>query len=496
MKIRNYLRLFYQKSWPVYLFITALIFFVWHKVLNQTFLGEGYFYFNEKLYLIKGWNFPYLGDYDNFAKLFFQLITPIFKDNVRIYFFTELFIVVTFFYIFYFVINKITKSKFVAFVSTVFISTNYLALFEYLGAGNYQRFIQRFPNLIPLMIAFYFLWKFNDTKKKGYLIYSLLIYSLALIMGHFSALMLPLFLIYSSVVVLAKKINLKNLLLTFLICSLYIFITYFLTRYSFQKPNYSLVGFLKTEPNILWRILYQIPIITFPLGLLKYISLKSTFVISVSFYLFGGYVIFKRLSKLKSFYITCFLSMLGVMFTYLYTDPRLDVTKSLGEDRYYLLSSLFAVVIWAMILKALFIKHSKGLLITSTVILTSFVVYNTSLVWGNIDKIQYQSQMYKVFIGYFKDNKMNIREGSVVVAPYYLTFSSPLISSTILDGKGVEFVLPSAGWEKAYRKTKGRVYVFDYDNGNPWKDSYNPMSGKLIDLTSQYRQGKKIHFTN
>ena len=487
---------FYQKSWGIYLFVTTLIIFVWHKVLNQTFLGEGYFYFNKKLYLFKGWAWPDLGDYDNFAKLFFQVITPFFKDKLIYYQATALAIVIIFFIVFYKILKRITDDKFIAITSTIFLSTNYLALFEYLGAGNYQRFIQRFPNLIPLVIAFYFLWDYCNSKKTINLAYSILLYSLSIIMGHFSALMLPFFLIYPVVKILGEKINYKKLVSVSLICAIYVFISYLLSRYSLQKPSYSLIDFLKNEPNILWRVFYQIPVITIPLDLFKYISLKHALIMSFGFYILGGYVVIRRLPKFKTIYVAFFLTMISVMFTYLYPDPRLDVTKSFGEDRYYLLSSLFAVVIWSMILKALFVKHSTALLITSTLILSSFIIYNASLIRNHMEKIQYQSQMFNTFINYFQENNMNIKDGSIVVAPYYLTFASPLISDVILKDKRVEFILPSTGWEKIYRIQKDQVYVFDYDNGNPWKDSYNPISGHLVDQTMQYRNGQKINFVN
>src|SRR5258708_5247624 len=79
------MRSLYQKNWIFYLAITLITLFVWYKILNQTFLGEGYMYFNKNLSLLSNFRLSAFTDYDNFAKIFFDITIPIFKDNLVLY---------------------------------------------------------------------------------------------------------------------------------------------------------------------------------------------------------------------------------------------------------------------------------------------------------------------------------------------------------------------------------------------------------------------------
>jgi len=464
-------------------------------------LGEGYYYITKSNQLILLAGHFNLKNFDNFAKLLFIIIVPIIKDNILIYQALLITIAIIFFWTFYKVLVDITKQKFIALSATIFLSTNYLALFEYLGAGNYQRFVQRFPNLIPAVISFYFIWKFFKNKKTKFLIISIIFYIFAILMGQFSSLLLPLFIIYPIIqLLLEEKRKIRHLPLRITICFIFTFISLFLTQNSYQKPTNTPLKFLQTEKNISERILYQIPVITIPLDIVIFTAehtpkpilypytsvLRFLLIPCLIFYLGGGILIYKRSPKLFILYLTFFLSMIAVMLTYMYVDTRLNVLNGFGEDRYYLLPSMFAVILWSMIIKAVFYKRKIRYVIISTLLLFVFVFYNMQKIRTHINKIQYQSEMNKKFISYFKDNHNSIPNDSYIVAPSYLAWPNPLITDVILENKNVEFILTSTDWQKNLWSKKNKVFVFDYDYQNE----------KLINLTDDFRNGEKITFKN
>lgn len=509
MRIFNRLFPFYQKN-HLPILATAVVFFItWHKVLNQMFLGEGYIYFDPWFNFFKKGGLANLRNSDNFARLIFDIFPPIFRDNVQTYLLLELTIAVTFFILFYTVLASITKSKLISFTATIFLSVNYVALFEYLANGNYQRFVQRFPNLIPLIISLYCLWKFYSEKKIKYLITSLLFFTISVLMAHFSTFFLPLFIFFTIFQMWENKITLKILFTRFLICLAFILISLYLTKNSEQQPTYNMIGFFSQEKNIIERVVLQIPIITIPHNLMNYfekelprptpfpnMTLKLFLVPCLIIYLGGAILVIKRLPKLKALYFTSLFSMLAVTFLYMYVDTRINIQiPPFGENRYYLPSSVFAVIMWALILKALFLRKKITYLIVSLIILIVFVIYNTSVSWKHIDSIQYQSEMFKRFISYLKNDSDACKKGSVIVTPSYLMWPGPMITQYTCPG--TTFFIPSEdGWEEELWINKNNVFVFDYNYEREVGKDLNPKKGKVLDLTQKYRAGEKIIFLN
>lgn len=497
---------FYQKNWMATLSIIALAFIVWHKMLGQVLLGEGYMYFNPNLDFFTKDGISIWG-YDNFAKIMFDIFPPFFKDNVQAYLLLALIIAVAFFLIFYSILEKITGSKFLAFTATVFFEANYLALFEYLGAGTYQRFAQRFPNLIPIMISFYFLWKFLEKGKVGYLITSFLLWAFAVFMGHFSSLALPILVIYPVIKMFTAKITWKKILLTFTIVLSFFLISFVLTRRSEQQPRGSFIQFLQTENNLDERLLDQIPIITIPLNAISYIGrnwdppikepylpvVRVLLVPCLLMYLGGIFLVAKRLPKLAPLYISFLLSMIATMFLYMFVDTRLDVTKYFGEDRYFIFSSLFAVVTWAILIKSFFWKNEFLYKLISVFLLAVFVANNTAMIWRHFDNIQYKSEVLRNFTKHIKELSPQFEDGSIIIVPSNLQWPAAMIMENIAPK--VDFQLPLDGWEKKYWPIKNKVWVFDYkyETGVLVKH-IDPKKWYFINLTNDYRNGKDVKF--
>ncbi len=183
------------------------------------------------------------------------------------------------------------------------------------------------------------------------------------------------------------------------------------------------------------------------------------------------------------------------MFFYIYIDTRLDPVKYFGEDRYYIFSTLFAVVLWGLIINALFATNKKTKYFVATfIILALFVINNANLISQHIDQIQYKSAMNTRFITYLKENSSQFGKNSVIVAPYYLSWPTSLINLFILPN--TNFILPSDNWERINWQNRKNVFVFDYNYQlEPGKD-FDPQKGKLVNFTQLYREGKKITFLN
>lgn len=494
------LKALYQKRLLHYFLISVITFFVWHKTINLTFLGEGYYYFNSNLWLtsLEITNSPKaLFNYDTFAKLFFQILTPIFRDNIWLFQITSLAISVILFVAFYEILARITRDRFLSLTAALFLSSNYFGLFEYLGAGNYQRFVQRIPNLIPTLIAFYFLWKFLKTNTPKFLLLSFLCYITGILMGHFSSILFPLFAFFPFIQLLEKKINLKVIFSRTLIVIAFTLTTLGLTHYSDQKPPYTLPELFKSEPNIPQRIIYQIPAVTFPLDAVIFIAknmphpirypytpvYKILLIPAISIYIGGLILTAKREPRLSVFFLALLVSMIGTMFLYIYVDPRLNVLKHAGEDRYFLPPAFFTTAMWAIILKALFSKSRPRYVLISIIILIGVIWYNTHKVWAHTETKQNESEMNRKLITYLKNNKDKFGEGSLVVTPSYLSWPGPMISQVTVPG--TSFIPNTLNWERQFWGKKEKVFVFDYDRIN---------GGEIIDLTEKYRTTGKVSF--
>lgn len=491
--------------------IIFLTFFVWHKILNQFFLGEGYYYFNRNLDFItpQGFNFE-VRTYDNFARLLFDIFPPLFKDNVQAYMFLELLIISILYLSIYYVVTSITKSRMIGFFTTVFFMANYVGSFYLIADGNYQRFVQRVPNFIPAVFSFYYLFKFYQEKRIKYYFVSLGLYIFALFMGHFSSIILPLFFFYPLIHLLQEKKSMKGFFTRMAAVQPFLLATFYITRTGDQAPTRSFLQFFLTEPDVLKKVLYQIPLVTVPLDLIKffaktilikpesepYSSIVPFFTLMcLIFYVLGGLMISKRRKDLIILYITCLLAMIGSMFLYMYIDSRINPLKYFGADRFFFVPSLFAAICWAIILNVFFIKKQILYKVIPVLILVCFGIYNTSIIWAKIDLIQYKSEMMKNFINYTKSRSFEFSDETVIIVPSYLSWPAPIITE-FSNHPRMQVLSAIDGWESKYWDIKGNVYVFDYEFEKNIDKTTHPKSGHMVDFTEKYRSGRKIQFLN
>lgn len=510
MQIFSNILTFYKKNYLAIISIIGLTFLVWHKILNQVFLGEGYIYFNKfaPYTFITSHGLLNIGRSDNFARFVFDIFPPLFKDNIQYYFLFELIIIIILYISLYSTVAIITKSKLIGFLSTVFFLANYVGSFYLIADGNYQRFIQRIPNFIPIIFSFYFLYKFFNKSNILFYFISLILFAIAIFMSHFSSLILPLFLIYPYVQLINQKRDLKIFLSRSLIALSFLIISFFITHWSEQAPQKSITVFLLTEPHLIEKVLYQIPLITIPLDIVllasKYLSppisepytqLMPIFTaISIIAYSLGGLIVYKKARSLLVMYITVLLSMLGSILLYIYVDSRLDPLKYYGADRFFMISSMLAAISWGIVFGTIFNKKAFKINLIILALISIFVYYNTTLIYKHIDSIQYKSEMIKSFTVFVKAHSSQYNNKTVIIVPSYLQWPGPLITEIINPEIKVNSV--QDGWERKYWDIKENVFVFDYEFEKNVDKTTHPYAGHIVDFSEKYRKGEKINFLN
>ena len=74
------------------------------------------------------------------------------------------------------------------------------------------------------------------------------------------------------------------------------------------------------------------------------------------------------------------------------------------------------------------------------------------------------------------------------------TWPMPFIHKYYLP-EGAKFIMAYDNWEKDYESKKNQVFVFDYEFNLQATKEPRSADGRLIELTDDYRSGKKIEFT-
>lgn len=487
--------------------IVGLTFLVWHKVLGQTFLGESYSYFAPYWDFFVGNSFPNfdIWYYNNFARFIFDILPPLLGDNLQLYLLFQLLTFLAIYLSLYFVLYKITNSKMVGFSAAIFFMSNYITSFEMMATGNYQRFGERVANFIPTIVSFYYLIKFYNQKKIGYLIISLLLYCLAVVMSHFNTILLPLLIVYPLLYWLTQSKKMKYFLIGLAIAFIFAMANFYLISKTPMPPRQSFVSFLLTEDHLLEKIFYQLPYLTFPYDVIKVIAkiwpehLLAPYTSVVEFLLVptlllygaGAVLAFKRNKVLFSLYLTAFLGGILSMVLYMYIDNRLNVLISFGEDRHFFVTALFLSITWAVLLKVLF-SHKLQYQLVAIFLLTAFVIYNTNYIWRNMDGIQYKSEMMKRYITYIKSISYKFNKDTVIFVPSHLLWPAPMITSFYGNPQMKFVVFPDEGVNSQkikdeIIKNKDNVYVIDYDFGKEAGKDYDPAKGKVIDLTDKIK---------
>lgn len=506
-----------RKFLKIHLLPISIIFTVeillWHKILQQIPLGEGYYYFDycQSFFKNPGCSTT-LWQYDNLARLLFQILIPFFRDNLSTYMVFQLFIMLLLYITFYFVIFKVSKSKSFGLFSSILFSANFVGSYSMMGTGNYQRFVQRVPNLIPLLISFLYLTKYLENKKIKELIISYTLFAISMFLAHHSTFLLPLFLIYPFAEIIFKKPRIKKFLKTVAISLPYVLLTAAITARDWHKPSMGVFEFLLSTDNLIKKVFYQIPTLLVPndfmvhlakhwpgqVILYPYSPIVGYLLIPVLTIVLLSFVrIYKNNIPLTKLYLTCASALPLMAFLNIYAyNSTANPLKDFGEDRTYFIPSLAVAIIWAVWIKLLSPKNKSTAKIIYAIFAILFITYNINLIWKNMDDNQYKPSALNQFIKYSKTISPEFTNDSVIVAPSPLLWPANFINLFYGNQKLI-FVSFDEGWEekiKPYKKDD--VFILDYDykkDPNPGVN-FDPKKGEIVDLTEKFRVGEKIEY--
>lgn len=512
------LKLVYLKFiglFPV-IFICILTFVVWHKTLDQTFLGEGYYYFDRNQdFINRQGQMTDIWQLDIFARVLFDILPAIFQDNIRSYFIFQLITLAALNLVFYYTIYYFIKNRWIAIVAAIFFLSSYTGSFEMLGTGNYQRFVQRIPNLIPSFLSIILLGKFFSTKKGFYLAGSFFLFALSLILSHFSTFLLPVLAIYPLVWALYNHKKVRTFLVSLIISITFVALNYLLISGGFHTPEVKLntlftpqtcnLAYSKCrEPSAnvihLERIVLQFSNIILPPFLIdKVATITNPFknsvlalTLPIVFFLVLAFFWIKKNSPLKTFYLTWLFSIPAILYLNLYVgkvNPEINMsgyryyfvpsyytynlnflTPVIG-DRYYfipafLIATVVSLAIWLIFNRGKNPMQSSGDLRYKAVIIclvALYFFYNTNIIWTHMSHLQPVSDDLKNYLNYVKSNSKGwTKDTTLVVHPPFI-FASQYVR-TFYGYPDTKFLPLKEGWEKELPgDTKIDLRIIDYD---------------------------------
>lgn len=467
------------------LLITILSLIIWRPILNQIPMGEGYYYFDRcQSQFIAPSDCPTtIWQYDNLARISFQFMIPIFGDNLQLYMFAQLAIIIFVYLVFYVVLSKITKNNFFAFSVVLFFLANHTGSFSMMAIGNYQRFVQRVPNLIPAFISFYFLTKYFNTNKLKNLLMSLLIFIFSIFMAHHSIFMLPLFIVYIGLKFVSEKINLKSITTNFVIVILFSLSTLLFTKTDQLAPKAGIIYYMTNTPNIIEKTFLQIPNLMVPTEIVRYTAkhwpimpipypftfVLGIFAIPVLLFLLILFLMAKKNTNLNILFkasvialpIVCFLNL------YAYGEEAPHPLRDFGEDRIYFIASIYSSIIFGYFLALLWNARKRSLKFLAIILLTASTIYNSYIINRDAIKLYDNSRKMESFIKYIRDETIDRSIKIAIIGPSHLLWPMQFVTLFYNTNENLVLALDSSDWKTSLERSSfDKIKAIDYLNND------------------------------
>ncbi|MEK7100454.1 MAG: hypothetical protein AAB872_01425 [Patescibacteria group bacterium] len=473
------------QSQKIYILLIILFsLFIWRPILNQIPMGEGYYYFDRcQSQFIAPSDCPTtIWQYDNLARISFQLMIPVLKDNIHLYMFNQVGVMIVFYIVLFLVLLRISKNSFFAFSATLLFLTNHTGSFSMMAIGNYQRFVQRVPNLILILISFYFLYKYFKSDKIKNLVISILLFTAGVYLAHHSIFMLPIFIIYILLKTLTEKISLKSVVKNFVIVLSIVIIASLLTKPDHLAPKMGILTFVTETQDLTSKTLLQIPNLLIPTELVRYTAknwpiapvpypftfILQVFSIPIFIILILSLFIKTKKNNLDLLFKTAILALPIVSFLnlYAYGEGTPHPLRDFGEDRIYFISSIFSSIILAYFLYLVWNSKNKIFKFITILILISSVIYNGYLIKRDSQKLNYTSQKMESFIKYIKTKTVDKNSKIAIIGPSHLLWPTYFVDHFYNTNNNLTFSLDSSDWKIELDKNNfNQVVVLDYKNG-------------------------------
>ncbi len=399
--------------------------FTWRHLPTLQFQGEGFYYFTrmDQTLSIKSVIGPlqeYRKHYEAFAISFFNLVGPIFKDQVDLYMWFMFIVMLLIDFTFYILVRVVTGGKLTAAVAFILFSLSFIGTYDMYSSGGYQYFIQRGILLLPLFISFIFLYKYIKSKKIGFFIIALALYLMSIIMGFYGTWFLAPFIFYP----LFKKFF--WLPVPFLIGNYYIVQD---SNYAFPRDSIVELLFHKTG-FIASGVIHQLTVLTLPFGWYKPLAQMTTHSISDNLwpYIFGPTLVFlygggimlvkKSYPKGIDLALTAFVSLLSMLFFNLYLNAGATFSI-LVASRYFYYPSAMLALFWSLVIVSAFKEGNSKLKVTVALILSFWIVGNIVAVKEAFkDDYQKHKNNYDTISTLKKWSPQMHEEPSYLILPY------------------------------------------------------------------------------
>lgn len=475
------------------LIIIGLTVFIWHKLLFQVPLGEGYYYFDFKQRTFDFW------EYDNFAKVILTILIPLFKGNLTLYMGFELLSMILLHLSFFAFIYYVTKNRMLSIITTILFLSNFTGNFEMLGTANYHRLIQRVTNIIPLFISFIFFVKFITSKNKKDYILSLALFCLSLWMAHFSTFLTPFFIIYPLVFGVTKKVKISEIIKLISLSIPFLILNKILISKDHLAPHTNLISFIQDTGlfSLSREIALQLANMLLPIPLIqKIISISTPFtdtIIMTSIpiiviFILGTLFVQKKKPEYSALYLSSLIMVPILLFLSIYLG-KINVEYNIGGhmdyfvpenydhkqdfnflrgDRYYYVPTFFISIMLAILFTSILTKRSRFILIP---IILLYITYNTNQIWIAFEVFQPICDSTKNYLNFIKTKKLD--NETTIVSLQDILWPAPYIR-TVYNLPDLKFVLKKGDWQNEI-KDRNKTYVFEYDYKN----------NKVIDLSQK-----------
>lgn len=486
-------------------FVTFLIVTIWFKTLNQGLWGDGFYWFDPFIANIN--IFPINLDktyYNVLSRKIFQTIIPIFRDNMQYYQLLQIIFLILLVISIYLVVLKLTKRTIIALSTCIIFISNYGGMYEMIAEGNLNRFLERIPNLILLILGIYFLVNFLETKKTKDFLRSWVLFVIGVYLGQFGSFILPFYIFLPIIYLFNIKNPIKSCIAGITIALSFAIPNFLIIRNSDQRSGYPLSFYLNPSQRFIQKVFLMItPLIVpqeivinvankWPWGLIPnpYVPLVAfyTIILTLISLLIGLFLLRKNKLFFK-IYIASIFTMLTENALMIYTDPiKYDPFKNFQAGRPVFVQSIFYALILSMVLIT-FLEKRKIFNRALIAFLTIFVIYNTNLSWRQISANQYLYEGNNKYFAYLKSISPNFNSDTIVVVGSTLNHASEFIND--FNTPKVTFVSAPEDIKASVNKNNiNNTFVIDV-NYNPTPDGYYfPERVKIDDFTNLYRKTK------
>ena len=459
------------------LVLPAAIIFVWYKILETTFISEGYFYFAHGYF-----SGPYWG-FDAGARLLFEILKRTFRDNMLPYNIFLLAVLLFLTVLFYFFVLKVTRNKFIAFIASIIFSTNYWTLVEYFGYGAYQTFSQRLVWFLLLFPSFIFFVDYLKSNKPKYLMVSLLFYSMSIYLGAFSVFFLPFYFTYLLGFYIGKKRFIKKDFKIVISTLFYVIVSFTILKLNtiwgsdgFFKDRSFLEFLVSKWSEVVDLVFRQLTIITIPTTFTHSVvkNLQLNYAEGVRYFYFPvtllytviSVYIFKKNKALIPIAIASLLFMPIAFVLNVYMREEYIIRFEEGS-RYMFVPSIGFSIFWAVVLYSLFHKHILKFILLG--FLFYWVITNAHLVSATINEYSTRFKATKISLNYIKSISSKFQDDSIVIVPSVINSHGADYVQYFYGGKHTFIDVYYSEWEKKiprpFDTKKDFIIRYDYSKG-------------------------------